>query len=141
MKQERAAAQRLHQASMKTFELTALTDSIDSPTGLEHAVLQSLLNWSKAQQNDFIENDDSKRGWWANDYVNGVGCRDWTLARAKQNKDTLNRAKLHTEQALDWLVKRNIATDVQVNTFYENDRLIRVITVTLNNNQTQEITL
>lgn len=126
---------------MNKFELSALTSEQSSENGLKHAVLQSLLNWAKAQQNDPLEQDQSKQGWWANEFLNGVGCRDWTLARSKQTNETLNRAKHHTEQALQWLITQNLATEIMVKTFYENDRLIRVINLRLNNNQTQEITL
>lgn len=125
----------------KHFSLNALTSELSSAEGLNHAVLQSLLNWGKAQQNDPREPNQSKQGWWANEFLSGVGCRDWTLARSKQTTDTLNRAKHHTEQALHWLLTQQVATRIDVKAWYESDRLIRLITVTLINQKTQEITL
>jgi len=126
---------------MSEFRLTAITSSLSSEEGLKHAVLQSLLNWSKAQQNDPLEKDQSKQGWWANEFLSGVGCRDWTLTRSKQTSETLNRAKHHTEQALSWMITQNTATDIQVKTFYDNERLIRLINITLSNRTNYEITL
>jgi len=126
---------------MKQFSLKALTSEPLSQEGLEHAILQSLLNWSKAQRNDSLDPDQSKQGWWSTDFLNGVGCRDWTLARAKQTPQTLNRSRHYTEQALNWLITENIATSVEVSTWYESDRLTRLVNVTLVNGQNREVQL
>lgn len=126
---------------MSHFKLSALTDPLSNPNGLEHAVLQSLLNWGKAQKNDPLDADQDKQGWWAHEFVNAVGCRDWTLARAKQTPDTLNRAKRYTEQALQWLLDEKIAINIDVQTSFEGSRLIRVIDITLPDNSKQQVTL
>ncbi len=126
---------------MSKFKTSALTAKLETQQGLEHAVLQSLLNWAKAQPNDSLEMNQSKQGWWANEFLNGVGCRDWTLSRAKQTNETLKRAKHYTEQALHWLITQNVATAINVQTLFENDRLIRIINITLKDQSTQEITL
>ena len=126
---------------MSYFELSALTDSLSSKNGLEHAVLQSLLNWAKAQKNDPLDEGQDKQGWWADEFVRAVGCRDWTLARAKQTTDTLNRAKRYTTLALQWLLDEKIAFSVSVNAFIEGERLIRVIDITLPDNSTTQVIL
>lgn len=126
---------------MSKFNLTALSAKIDSSTGIEHAVLQSVLNWSKAQTNDSIEPHQSKQGWWANEFLSGVGCRDWTLARSKQTNETLARAKHYTEQALQWLITEKIATKITVDAGFSNERLVRIIKITLKDQSTKEITL
>jgi phage gp46-like protein len=126
---------------MSYFELSALSDPLSSANGLEQAVLQSLLNWAKAQKNDPLEAGEDKQGWWADEFVRAVGCRDWTLARAKQTTDTLNRANRYTKQALQWLVDEKIAININVNTLFEGSRLIRVIDITLPDNSQQQVTL
>lgn len=126
---------------MSKFNLKALTAEIDSSTGIEHAVLQSLLNWSKAQVNDPLESNQSKQGWWANEFLSGVGCRDWTLARSKQTNETLKRAKHYTEQALEWLISQKMATKIMVEVGFANERLVRIIKITLKDQSTKEITL
>jgi len=126
---------------MSKFKLNALYENTESTAGIEHAVLQSLLNWSKAHINDPIEKHKSKQGWWANEFLSGVGCRDWTLARSKQTQETLKRAKHYTEQALHWLISQNLATKITVETGFTNERLIRIIKITLKDQSTTEITL
>jgi phage gp46-like protein len=126
---------------MSYFELSALSDPLSSANGVEQAVLQSLLNWAKAQKNDPIEADQDKQGWWAGEFVRAVGCRDWTLARAKKTTDTLNRANRYTKQALQWLVDEKIAINIEVTTLFEGSRLIRVIDITLPDNSQQQVTL
>lgn len=126
---------------MSHFELEALTQPVTSQEGLKHAVLQSLLNWSKAQQNDRLDPGQNKQGWWGSEFLAGVGCRDWTLARAKQTPETLNRAKHYTKQALDWLIKQGTAKEIEVRAYYENDRLVRHIQIRLSDNALREFTL
>jgi phage gp46-like protein len=126
---------------MSYFKLSALTEPLSSPEGLEHAVLQSLLNWAKAQKNDPLDDGQDKQGWWAGEFVRAVGCRDWTLARAKQTADTLSRASRYTKQALQWLLDEKIAINIDVQTLFESDRLIRVIDITLPDNRKQQVTL
>ncbi len=126
---------------MNKFKLNALTAELNSSTGIEHAVLQSVLNWSKAQVNDPLEINQSKQGWWANEFLSGIGCRDWTLARSKQTNDTLRRAKHYTEESLQWLITQNIATKITVDAGFTNERLVRIIKITLKDQSEKEITL
>lgn len=126
---------------MSHFELNALTRSLNEQEGMKHAILQSLLNWSKARANDPIEKDQDHQGWWANEFLSGVGCRDWTLARSKQTNETLRRAKHYTEQALDWLIAQGKATAIEVECEYVGERLNRRITITLPDETTMEVTV
>jgi len=126
---------------MSHFQLTALTEPLKSAVGLEHAVLQSLLNWAKAQKNDPVDEGQDKQGWWGSEYITAVGCRDWTLARSKQTTDTLNRAKRHTEQALQWLIDEKIAKSIEVTAYFEENKLKRLMNITLKNGTTQQVTI
>ncbi|MBN2605978.1 MAG: phage GP46 family protein [Thiotrichales bacterium] len=126
---------------MSHFDLTAISNPLSNKTGLEHAILQSLLNWAKAHANDKIEKGQNHQGWWANEFLSGVGCRDWTLAREKQTGDTLSRAKHYTEQALEWLITQGRAKAIDVLCQYENERLVRLITITLPDGTEFQMTL
>ncbi|WP_373020714.1 phage GP46 family protein [Thiomicrorhabdus sp.] len=123
------------------FSLAAISSALNSQTGLEHAILQSLLNWAKARANDKLEKGQDHRGWWANEFLSGIGCRDWTLAREKQTDDTRKRAKRYTEQALEWLITQDRAKAIKVQCQYENERLVRVITITLPDDTNFQLTL
>lgn len=122
------------------FEYKAITESLKTETGLEHAIRQSLFNFAKAHANDELEPDQSKRGWWAEEFLSGVGCRDWTLQRSKQTGDTLKRAIHYTKIALDWLTPAN-AKSFDVEAWYEHDRLVRRITVTFHDGKYWETQL
>lgn len=126
---------------MSLFKLSAISEPITSEVGLEHAVLQSLLNWSKAQANDPIDEDQNKQGWWGSEFVKAVGCRDWTLARSKRTGDTLSRAKRYTEKALQWLIDESIVKTITVTAAYEGEKLKRTIDITLKNNEQQQVIL
>ncbi len=126
---------------MSHFKLSALTEPVNSLDGLEHAVLQSLLNYSKAQLNDPLDAGQEKQGWWATSVIAATGSRDWTLARAKQTTDTLNRAARYTKQALQWLVDEKVVTTIEIATSFDGDRLVRVIDLTLTDNTKYQVTL
>lgn len=126
---------------MSQFKLAALTAKLDTEEGIRHAVLQSILNWGKAQQNDPLEKDQSKRGWWAEEFVSGIGNRDWTLSRQKQTKDTKTRAKHYTEQCVNWLLEEEHIRAINVTCHYKKERLNRLIVVTLLDGTTMEINL
>lgn len=111
------------------FKFKHITAELNQKEGLEGAVLQSIFNFGRAHENDDIANG-SKRGWWGNEFLSGVGCRDWTLERAKQTEETKSRAIHYTKQALEWL-KIDIADKIEVFAYYEKERLIRRIIITL----------
>ena len=124
-----------------TFKLSHLSQPIETDEGLQAAILQSLLNHERAALNDPIEKAESKRGWWARQYLPAVGCRDWTLKREKLNNDTLNRAIRHTKKALDWLTEQGHVLKIEVIGEYKNDRLNRLITITKKDNSKMDFEL
>ena len=126
---------------MSYFQLTALTQPINSQEGFKHAVLQSLLNFEKAQKNDPLDEGQDKQGWWAAELVQAVGSRDWTLARSKNTPDTASRAKRYTELALQWLIDNNTVKKIEVSISFKAERLTRVIEFTLHDDTTQQVTI
>ena len=78
---------------MSHFTLNALTAPMTSIEGLTHAVLQSVLNHAESTQNDRARMENSERGGcWSDEFVHGVGSRDWTLKREKLTEQTMTRA-------------------------------------------------
>lgn len=124
---------------MSLFNLDAVTQPLKSKEGLEHAVLQSLLNWGKAKVNDGIEDGQDKQGWWGNEFKPHVNCRDWTLARAKQTPDTLTKVIRFTEQSLAWLIADKIAKKIDIAASFEGMKLVRIINITLVDNTKYQV--
>jgi phage gp46-like protein len=108
---------------MSEFELAALTNDVTTADGLKHAVLQSLHNWQR---------DNQQHGWWSD---TGIGTKDWLLAREKQTEQTLKQAKRYTTQALQWLIDKGVAQDIDISCSFAGDKLQRVIEIRLANQQ------
>ena len=87
---------------------------------LAAAVLVSLFTDRRASD-DFVPTDGTtnRRGWWADAYTGRpIGSRLWQLERAKRLPDTLLRARDMCVEALQWLLDDEIATAVDVRTFW-----------------------
>jgi phage gp46-like protein len=128
-----------------SFNLTALSSPINSADGLNHAVLQSLLNFATAKSNDTIDDGHHRQGWWASDKVKAIGSREWTLSRAKNTSETRIKLKRLSEHALQWLIKEGYATAVSVEIIDHQSWVERLITISLSNktifNAGQSITI
>lgn len=92
--------------------------------GLESAVLVSLFTDRRASIEQLRAGDDKRdlRGWWGdfNPSVDGdrTGSLLWLLAREKQTRETLARARQYAEQALAWMTDDKVARAVTVATEY-----------------------
>ncbi|MBP3140843.1 phage GP46 family protein [Aliivibrio fischeri] len=128
---------------MSYFNLQALTAPINTKEGLTHAVLQSVFNHAKSTQNDRARmQNDELGGCWSDEFVHGVGSRDWTLKREKLTEQTRLRAKRFYEDALEWLVKDSHIKTVNIDVFILSPKKLgRRVTLTLNNDTTVEIPL
>ncbi|MCE7576190.1 hypothetical protein VFES401_06005 [Aliivibrio fischeri] len=128
---------------MSYFNLHALTAPINTKEGLTHAVLQSVFNHAKSTQNDRARmQNDELGGCWSDEFVHGVGSRDWTLKREKLTEQTRLRAKRFYEDALEWLVKDSHIKAVNIDVFILSPKKLgRRVTLTLNDDTTVEIPL
>ncbi|TDM54093.1 phage GP46 family protein [Aliivibrio fischeri] len=128
---------------MSYFNLHALTAPINTKEGLTHAVLQSVFNHAKSTQNDRARmQNDELGGCWSDEFVHGVGSRDWTLKREKLTEQTRLRAKRFYEDALEWLVKDSYIKTVNIDVFILSPKKLgRRVTLTLNDDTTVEIPL
>lgn len=128
---------------MSHFNLSALTAPLTSINGLTHAVLQSVLNHSESTQNDRarMENDE-RGGCWSDEFIRGVGSRDWTLIREKSTQQTLIRTQRFYEDALAWLVNDGYVSAVYVNATRLSLTIIgRKVTITTKDGSTLEVPL
>lgn len=96
---------------------------IDAPylqTGdeLQTAVIISLFTDRRANDDDPLSVDESRRGWWADSYTvnrsDKIGSRLWLLRRAKMVSDTLVKAREYCIEATRWFIEDNIASSVDV---------------------------
>lgn len=127
---------------MNHFNLNAITAPISTKEGLTHAVLQSVLNHSESTENDRARMGNTERGGcWSNEFINGVGSRDWTLKREKMTNQNIGRAKRFYEEALAWLVDEQHVQAVSVYVFkLAPTQLGRTVTLTLNDGAKLEVT-
>ncbi|GIC79486.1 phage GP46 family protein [Moritella sp. F3] len=127
---------------MSHFNLTALTLPLTTNDGLIHAVLQSVLNHALSTGNDRARMENTERGGcWSDEFINGVGSRDWTLKREKLTEQTMKRATLFYEDALAWLVNEKHVQAVTIDVFKSSPTMLsRKVILTLNNGVKLEIT-
>lgn len=128
---------------MSHFNLHALIAPMTDIEGLTHAVLQSVLNHAESTQNDRARMENSERGGcWSDEFVHGVGSRDWTLKREKLTEQTMIRAKRFYEEALAWLVDEMHVKAVTVEVFKLTPKQLgRRVTLTLNDGANLEVPL
>lgn len=85
---------------------------------LQTAVIISIFTDRRANPDDDVGLNESRRGWWADSYNpkrnDKIGSRLWLLKRAKLIDQTLIRAQEYVQEALAWLTEDNVASRVDV---------------------------
>lgn len=87
--------------------------------GLVPKIIASLLCDARAELDEtqpFAVQD--LRGWWAEERGDRWGSRIWTLERAKQTQETLERARAYVREALAWMERDGIARAIAVSASY-----------------------
>lgn len=112
-----------------TMDLLLLSSGVlDEREEMETAVRVALGTDALADRTEILPDPDSndRRGWWADMDAEliwdgwPIGCKNWLLTRAKitggeaAEGSTLARAHDYTNDALKWLIKKHIATRVDV---------------------------
>lgn len=83
--------------------------------GIHRAVIISVCTWKRAEQNDPIDSDSPRMGWWADTYTTDpIGSRLWELLREKITEETIERAKEYVLESLQWLINENRVKKVEV---------------------------
>jgi phage gp46-like protein len=103
------------------FDINIADDDIELGSELLSAVLVSLLSDSRNENASNL--DLNKGGFWGE--VNGrLGSENWLLFREKVSDQTIQRAETINRKALEWLLTRNIAENVNVSAAKESERSI-----------------
>lgn len=118
-------------------DLLIVPPSLATGDNLQSALLISLFTDRRANDDDPLSLDESRRGWWADTYLESrndkIGSRLWLLRRAKISTDTLTRAREYCLEATRWLVEDSVASRVDVTTSFMTGRsdtmLIDVVVV------------
>lgn len=98
------------------FDLRLAGGALAADHDIKTAVLISLFTDRRAEADDVLPDAAaSRRGWWG-DALNTrrIGSRLWLLAREKQLREVLNRAREYADEALAWLVEEGVARRVVV---------------------------
>jgi phage gp46-like protein len=84
---------------------------------LETAVIISLFTWARAKVEE-IDEDSPLYGWWGDkideDSTDNTGSKLYLLKRKKITSETIYLAKEYIEQALQWMITDNVATEISV---------------------------
>jgi phage gp46-like protein len=87
---------------------------------LETALTLSLFCDRRADNDDPLEKNESKRGWWGDTFAeirdDKFGSKLWLLRREKQLQVVLERAREYAEEATAWLIEDGVASAVTVET-------------------------
>lgn len=105
-----------YDADAKVYDLTIVDGDLATDTSLETAVLLSLYTDRRALDEDVLPDEGSdRRGWWCDAYSNRPhGSRLWLLSREKELDEVLRRAEDYAREALAWVIKDGIASNVDV---------------------------
>jgi phage gp46-like protein len=91
---------------------------LQAGSDLQSAVLISLFTDREAEPDDVIPDGTmNPRGWWGDaGQPYKIGSRLWLLSRAKQSKDTLDRANKYIAEALKWFLDDGVVARFDITT-------------------------
>ncbi|WP_225548127.1 phage GP46 family protein [Chromobacterium violaceum] len=88
-----------------------------SGNDLQSAILLSLFTDREAGPDDVIPHGSGDpRGWCLDDATHPIGSRLWLLVRAKQTRDTAQRARDYIAEALQWLIDDGVVAKFDITT-------------------------
>jgi phage gp46-like protein len=91
---------------------------LQAGSDLQTSLLISLFTDREAEPDDQIpDGTTNPRGWWGDaGQPYKIGSRLWLLARAKQSKDTLERANKYIAEALKWFLDDGVVARFDITT-------------------------
>ncbi len=104
---------------------------------LETSMMISLFSDAPASTDELNRfNDDQlnkahNRGWFGSTYTAGIeyGSKLWLLERERRNQETLNLAEQYCKESLKWLINDGIASEINVQCYWNYDVLVIVVEV------------
>lgn len=107
-------------AQAASADIALLDGDLTTEAGLNTAVIISLFSDRRAREDDVLPQADAdRRGWWgdgASADGDEIGSRLWLLAREKRLPIVLAKAREYSAEALAWLVRDGVASEVEVET-------------------------
>ena len=117
-------------------DLQIIPPGLATGDSLQSALIISLFTDRRANDDDPLSLDESRRGWWADSFLvnrnDKYGSRLWLLRRAKVNTSTLVRAREYVLEATRWLIEDSVASRIDVTTDFmagRNDVMLITIDV------------
>ena len=100
------------------------------------AIMISLFTDARATDEEYQEVSNwepPKRGYWA-DQLDGTnsGSKIWLLKRSPRDYETLEKAELYANEALEWMIKDNLVKQIDISASWDQDDLILKITLDRN---------
>ena len=125
------------------LDLVVKNGEIQGDESLLPAVLVSLFTDARCEKTELPKAETSQRGYFGDAVSSAVtGSKLWLLNRTKYNNETLIKAKEYAQDALAWLVTDGLAKDVQVETYFkEQKRMALNVSIFKNNNDVETFKL
>jgi phage gp46-like protein len=100
-------------------------DDLERELGLGTAVLISLFTDRRADPEDVIDDENDRRGWWADEIaeVDGdqIGSKLWQLERSKTVVDNAAKCRQYIKEALQWMLDDEVVQDIEIDVFRQGD--------------------
>lgn len=95
------------------------------------AVLVSLFTDSRADGSQ-VDKPNFRRGWAGNEQLENnkeFGSLLWLLNQRRARTKTLNDAESYAQNALQWFIERDYASEIEVNAYFNGDDLISEVKI------------
>jgi phage gp46-like protein len=101
------------------IDLSVENGDLSPESGLETALILSLFLDRRALADDTLPDETGDRRGWSLDQYGDLegdqyGSRQWLLARSRDLDNIAARAKIYSEEAVQWLVDDGVADRVEV---------------------------
>jgi phage gp46-like protein len=106
-----------------TLDVQVASNDLSVDEGLQTAVLISLNTDARANDDEVLAEDSSRRGWWGDVFPSEpgdqIGCKLWLIKREKRSLETLNRAEEYSKEALQWMIDDGVAESVDTSASWD----------------------
>lgn len=114
----------------QSFDLDLKNWELEFDDGLETAVLVSLFTDARVTEEELPIGEVNRRGFWGDAVENEgsvpTGSKLWLAERAKVTDELLEQVRDSCLEALQWLIDDGIASDVTVETEYNDQKWLLI---------------
>jgi len=120
----------LSQNASFEFDISVMTDDLQTDGGLRTAVIVSLYTDRRVETDELPTEEKSRRGWFGDLFAENVGdligSRLWLLKRSKVSDETRNLAEDYAQEALQWLIDDGIADTIDVSADFDSNNALAI---------------